>query len=154
LLEKQMLDPDFRDLLAAFASCGVEYLVVGGYAVGYHTRPRFTKDIDLWVRDTPENLHRIHDALTQFGAPETILDAVSRGRSDEIVWFGISPSRVDLLRHIDGGVFDTAYPRREQASWNGVVVSIIGLDDLIAAKRAAGREQDRLDLRALERVKK
>jgi hypothetical protein len=50
-----MLDPDFKDLPAAFASCGVEYLVLGGYAVGYDTRPRFTKDIDLWGRDTPEN---------------------------------------------------------------------------------------------------
>ena len=149
-----MLDPDFRDLLAAFASCGVEYLVVGGYAVGYHTRPRFTKDIDLWVRDTPENLRRIHDALVMFGAPETVLDAVSRGRSDEIIWFGVSPSRVDLLRLIDGGVFDVAYPRREQADWEGVAVSIIGIEDLISAKRAAGRAQDKLDLTALERVRK
>jgi hypothetical protein len=149
-----MLDADFKDLLSAFASCGVEYLVVGGYAVGYHTRPRFTKDIDLWVRDTPENLRRIHDALRQFGAPETVLDAVSRGRSDEIVWFGVAPNRVDILRHIDGGIFDLAYPRREQANWEGVVVSVIGIEDLIAAKRAVGREQDKLDLSALERIKK
>lgn len=149
-----MLDPDFKDLLAAFASFGVEYLVVGGYAVGYYTRPRFTKDIDLWVRDTPENLRRVHAALGKFGAPEAVLDAVSRGRSDEIVWFGVSPSRVDLLRHIDGGEFEAAYPRREQANWDGVAVSIVGLEELISAKRAVGREQDRLDLIALERVRK
>jgi hypothetical protein len=68
--------------------------------------------------------------------------------------FGVSPSRVDILRHIDGGVFDVAYPRREQADWDGVTVSIVGIDDLISAKRAASREQDKLDLSALERVKK
>ena len=55
--------PDFRDLIGAFAAADVRYLLVGGYAVGFHGRPRFTKDLDLWVDDSEENLRR-RDAVT------------------------------------------------------------------------------------------
>jgi len=61
--------PDFRDLIGAFAAADVRYLLVGGYAVGFHGRPRFTKDLDLWVDDSDENFGRLEKALAQFGAP-------------------------------------------------------------------------------------
>jgi hypothetical protein len=148
-----MLHPDFRDLLAALAAEQVEYLVVGGYAVGFHTRPRFTKDIDLWVRDSETNLARLLLALERFGAPETILAALRTGSSEDIVWFGVAPTRVDILRRIEGGSFDLAYERRVDTEWEGAPVSIISLGDLIDVKRAAGREQDLRDVRALERTR-
>lgn len=67
------LHPDFRDLLWAFAQEQVKYLLFGGYAVSFHSRPRFTKDIDLWVAGDAENLARAHAALTLFGAPPSVL---------------------------------------------------------------------------------
>jgi hypothetical protein len=149
-----MLHPDFKDLLAVLADERVEYLVIGGYAVGFHAKPRFTKDIDLWIRDDPENVRRLGVALTKFGVPETVLEAIMAGSPDEIAWFGVPPTRVDILRRVDGGTFSDAYDRRVQASWGGVVVPIVSLEDLVALKRAAGREQDLRDVRALERGKR
>lgn len=149
-----MLHPDFKDLLAVLVDEGVEYLVIGGYAVGFHAKPRFTKDIDLWVRDSAENVRRLGVALSKFGVPETVLESITAGSADEIAWFGIAPTRVDILRRVDGGTFSVAYERRVQASWDGVLVPIVGLDDLSALKRAAGREQDLRDVRALERGKR
>lgn len=63
------LPRDFKDLLQAFADAEVRYLIVGGYAVAFHARPRFTKDIDIWVEDSSDNLARLADALGRFGAP-------------------------------------------------------------------------------------
>jgi hypothetical protein len=148
-----MLHPDFKDLLSALAREGVEYLVIGGYAVSFHARPRFTKDIDLWVADNPENLRRLAAALDEFGAPEAVVVAIKSGSSDDIVWFGVPPTRVDILRRVEGGSFQAAHERRAEVTWDGVAVAIVGRDDLIALKRAAGREQDLRDVRALERSK-
>jgi hypothetical protein len=52
------LQPDFKEILAVFAAQNVEYLLVGGWAVGFHGQPRLTKDLDLWIRPTPDNLAR------------------------------------------------------------------------------------------------
>ena len=149
-----MLHPDFKDLLSAFADEQVRYLVVGGYAVSFHARPRSTKDIDLWLDGEPANLTRACAALSRFGVPEAIVTALRSSGADDIVWFGVAPTRVDLLRRIDGVSFEPAYARRVQTQWDGVPVSVISADDLIAAKRAAGREQDLSDVRALERGKR
>ncbi len=145
------LHPDFKDLLSAFAGEQVEYLLIGGYAVSFHARPRLTKDIDLLVADTPANLARVHSALARFGAPDAVLASLKASTADDIVWFGVAPARVDILRRADGIDFSTAYARRLEVSWEGVPVSIVDREDLIAAKRAAGREQDLRDVRALER---
>lgn len=149
-----MLHPDFKDLLTAFAEEQVRYLLVGGYAVSFHARPRSTKDIDLWIDAAPANVARACAALSRFGAPEAIVQALRGGDADDIVWFGVPPTRVDLLRRIDGVNFEPAYSRRVETEWDGVPVSVIGSSDLIAAKRAAGREQDLRDVRALERGKR
>jgi predicted nucleotidyltransferase len=147
------LHPDFRDLLGALADSGARYLVVGGYAVGYHGRPRFTKDIDVWVAADPENLARVHRALAAFGAPAALLDQLVAAGPDEVLWMGAAPVRVDILKHIPGLAFEEAYARRSAAEWDGVPVTVLGLHDLIAAKRASGRAQDLEDARVLEAMR-
>jgi len=147
------LHPDFRDLLSAFAEEQVKYLLIGGYAVSFHSRPRFTKDIDLWIADDPENLARVHAALTTFGAPPSILRDLEALGPDEILYMGKPPVRVDILRVIPGVDFSDAFERRVETEWDGVPVLVISLDDLVNAKRAAGREQDRLDVIALEKAR-
>jgi hypothetical protein len=144
------LHPDFKDLLSAFAATNAEYLVVGGWAVGYHAEPRFTKDLDVFIGPSNENLQAVASALTRFGAPAVIIDALRGLGPDEFLFLGAAPVRVDILRRVDGVAFADAYARRETVQWDGVPVSVIGFDDLVATKRAAGRERDRRDLKLLE----
>lgn len=147
------IHPDFRDLLAEFAEKKVEFLVIGGYAVAFHDRPRYTKDIDLWIGPSEANVAAAAEALRAFGAPEHVVSALGSSRVDEVVWLGAPPLRIDLLRRVTGVSFDAVWPRRTNAVWDGVNVPIIGLEDLIVAKRAAGREQDLADVKRLEKLR-
>lgn len=146
------LHPDFRDLLSALADSNAEYLVVGGWAVGFHSEPRFTKDLDVLIGPSDSNLEMVTRALERFGAPASIVQALRTLGPDEFVFLGVPPVRIDILRRIDGIDFAQAYARRETIRWDGVPVSMIGLEDLIESKKAAGRERDQKDLKALEAV--
>ena len=89
------LHPDLRDLFSALAAASAEYLVVGGYAVAFHGRPlRFTKDLDLWIGEEPENLVRVLAALRAFGAPAAALAELQGAGPDDIVWMGAAPVRL------------------------------------------------------------
>jgi len=147
------LPRDFADLLAAFDAAHVRYLVIGGYAVGAHHVPRFTKDIDLLLDSAPDNMARSAEALTTFGAPDHIVAALRASRRDDVVWLGQPPLRIDLLQVVPGVDFDSAWERRLEAEWGGARVQVIGLDDLIASKLAAGRQKDKADVRALKAMR-
>jgi len=148
-----ILAPDLIDLLTELQSSGAEYLVVGGWAVGVHAEPRYTKDLDLLIGSSPTNLARVVDALTRYGAPTALVDQVRTMTPDEFVFFGVPPARVDLLRSIPGIEFEHAWTRRKDVRWGEVDVHVIGFDDLCLAKRAAGRRRDLDDLTLLERFR-
>jgi predicted nucleotidyltransferase len=148
------LHPDFKDLLSALADTNAEYLVVGGWAVGYYAEPQFTKDLDLFIGSSNENLEAVVRALEKFGAPDAILDGLRGLGPDEFLFLGESAVRVNILRRIDGVAFAEAYARRETVDWDGALVSMIGFDDLVAAKRAAGRERDQRDLKLLDAARR
>jgi hypothetical protein len=145
------LPPDFVDLLTEFDTAEVRYLVIGGYAVGFHDRPRATKDLDLLVGDDADNVSRACDALAAFGASAAIVESFRAAKYDDVVWFGVPPARVDLLKSAEGIEFASAYGRRAHFSSGGVMVPVVAIEDLIAMKRAAGRDQDRVDVKKLER---
>ncbi len=142
------LHPDLMDVLGAFSASSVDYLVVGGWAVSVHSEPRFTKDLDLLIGT---NLERATAALILFGAPPIIVEQARSLSPEEFLFFGVPPARIDLLRSIPGVDFEAAFARRIDVEWGSTLVHVIGKDDLIASKRAAGRERDLRDLRALER---
>ncbi len=144
------LSPDLIDLLTEFEGSGVEYLVVGGWAVSTHTKPRYTKDLDLWIGTSPDNLAKAVQALTRFGAPPGLIEQAAGMSVEEFLFFGTPPARIDILRSIPGVVFEEAWPRRCRAEWGSMIVNVIALDDLITAKRAAGRPQDEADVKTLE----
>ncbi len=146
--------PDFRDLLSALAGSSAEYLVIGGWAVSFHSEPRFTKDLDILIGTDAGNAARVVEALTRFGAPPHTVEQMQSLGPDEFLFFGAPPARVDLLRSVPGVDFAEAYAARAQTTWDGVPVSIIGRTHLLASKRAAGRERDLRDVRALERSTK
>ena len=140
------INSDFVDLFRAFNAAGVEYLVVGAYAVAVHARPRATGDLDVLVRPTRENAERVHYALVQFGAPIDQL-AVDDLQSDDLIFqIGVSPIRIDVITAIDGVTFDEAWEGRVSGTLGGVEVNVIGREALIANKRASGRPKDLADL--------
>jgi predicted nucleotidyltransferase len=147
------LPPDFKDLLVEFARSGVEVVLVGGYAVAFHGRPRATKDIDLVLEGSPSNLERAAAALERFGAPLVVVDGVRKQGPSEVVYMGQPPLRVDLLRQIDGVDEGGLFARAVAAVLDGVAVRVISAPDLIANKRAVGRPQDLLDAEFLEQLR-
>lgn len=147
------LPPDFRELLEEFDRAKVEAVVVGGYAVAFHARPRATKDIDLVLEGTAANLGRAAEALTRFGAPANVVHAVRSMKPSEVVFLGQPPLRVDMLLAIDGVSNEGLFQRAVPAELDGVAVQVISLDDLITNKRAAGRPQDLIDATVLERIR-
>jgi predicted nucleotidyltransferase len=144
-----MLNRDFKEFAELLDAKGVEYLLVGGYALAAHGHPRYTGDIDFWVRSSDANLLRLLDALRDFGFGSLGL-GVTDFTEDTVVQLGQPPRRIDLLTGIDGVSFDACFSRREQVVVDGVRLNIIGLEDFKANKRASGRPKDLADLQSLE----
>jgi hypothetical protein len=142
-------NPDFRDLLSALNDEKAEYLLVGAHAVIFYTEPRYTKDMDIFVNATKENASRVYRALGSFGAPLETLDESDLQDLKTVFQIGIEPNRIDIIASISGVDFETAWKNRVSSTYGDVPVNIIGKEDLIAAKKAAGRLQDQLDLERL-----
>ncbi len=145
-----MLNPDFRDILSAFLDEGVEFLLVGAYALAVHGHPRATGDLDLWVRPSPENAQRVWRALERFGAPLSQLTLEDLQRPDLIFQIGVAPRRIDVLTSIEGVTFEEAWPARLEVEINGLRIPVIGREHLIQNKKASGRPQDLADAAWLE----
>jgi hypothetical protein len=137
--------------LAALDAYEIEYLIVGGIAVGFHAEPRFTKDLDVLIAvEAPDHL-KLFECLREFGAPVDVLSAEEFLHPDFVFHFGVPPWRVDVLTSIPGVDFRSAYEDRVPLPLGSIEASCISRDWLIKAKRASGRPQDLLDLEMLDR---
>ncbi len=145
---------DYRDLLECLNEADARYLIVGAYAVIYHTEPRYTKDLDIWVEPTPENAAKVWNALARFGAPLADLTPADLCNPDVVFQIGIEPNRVDILADVEGLRFQEAWDRCASGTYADQRIFILGYEDTLRAKKAAGREQDLLDARRLDAVKK
>jgi hypothetical protein len=143
------LPNDFKDFLKLLNANRVEYLLIGGYAVGYHGYPRATGDMDVWVAVNPENADRIVVALKQFGFAVPELSAELFLRQNQIVRMGLPPVRIELTTTISGVDFEECYTARVVAELDGIKVSLIDLKHLKINKRASGRYKDLSDLENL-----
>jgi len=144
---------DYKELLQLLNAAGVEYLVVGGHAVMEYSEPAYTKDLDLWIHNTPENAARIFRALAEFGAPLES-DGITTGTfaDDDITYqIGIAPNRIDILTTISGVEFTDAWSNRKQSRMFSIDANIISLEDLIKNKTATGRDADARQLKQLQR---
>lgn len=148
------LHPDFSDLLAEFVRFEVRFAVLGGYAVGYHGRPRATKDLDLLVSGAGDNLQRVAAALRAFGAPASVVTSVAALGPTDVAYLGVPPVRVDILRTVDGVDTEAVLSRTVIVVIDGLAIPVINLDDLIANKLASGRPQDLADAAALEAIRR
>jgi hypothetical protein len=144
------MNRDFVEMLCALSAAGVEFLVVGAHALAAHGVPRATGDLDVWVRASPENAERVMSALRAFGAPLFDLTIDDLCRDDTVFQIGRPPARIDILTSISGVRFTDAWARRLTVSLGGVDVPLLGRDDFVANKRAAGRPKDLSDLALLD----
>ena len=145
-----MLNPDFRDMLSALCDEGVEFMLVGAYALAAHGLPRATGDLDIWIRRSDENAQRVWRALKRFRAPLFDLTVEDLKTPDVVFQIGAAPRRIDILTSIDGVEFEEAWPRRKDIQVENQRFSVIGRPDLLRNKRATGRPQDLADVARLE----
>lgn len=143
------ISSDFKDLLKLFNDYQVKYLIIGDYAVIKYTEPRYTKDLDLWIRADQDNAVAVFQALREFGAPLAGMTEDDFAHEGYFYQMGVPPVRVDILMSIPGLAFDAAWRNRVEADFDGVPVLFISRADLIASKLAAGRPQDLIDADSL-----
>lgn len=149
------LPEDLRQLLLAFNAHGVEYLVVGGWAVGFYSEPRSTKDIDLFIRSGVKNSEAVFRALAEFGAPIAgLAPADFRDNPTSVFQLGNAPARADILQSIDGVDFDEAWKDRIGFSLEGIAVHVISAEHLIQNKLKSGRLSDLADVEAIREADK
>ena len=142
--------PDFKEFLRLLNSNGVEYLLIGGYAVGYYGYARATTDIDVWVAMHQDNADRIVLTLREYGFDVPELSPALFLKDNAIVRMGVPPFRIELLTRISGVSFDEAYQDRVSGTLDGVEVTIISKQYLKLNKRASGRKKDLVDLEHLD----
>jgi predicted nucleotidyltransferase len=145
-----LLSRDFSEFLECLNQHQFRYLLTGGYAVGLHGYPCYTKDLDIWIEISPENAERVVKAIESFGFGSLGLKAEDFLEAGTIAQIGYPPIRIDLLNKPSGVEFAECYENRQEFEVDGVRVPLISLEDLRKNKRASGRSQDLADLERLE----
>ena len=143
---KRQLTPEFREFLACLNRAGVEYLLVGGYAVNHYGYHRFTEDIDFWIAVSDANFERLLVAIRGFFGED--LPGLDKRflQQNEAVFLGAVPNKIEIFKHCSGLQFSEAYQRRQETTIDGEPVKLISLTDLKTNKRASGRNKDLADL--------
>lgn len=140
---------DFRDLLASFNAHEVDFIVVGAHALAFHGAPRYTGDLDLFVRPDPGNARRILSALDEFGFGSLGLTVEDFAQPDKVVQLGVPPVRIDLVTSLTGVSWNDAAAGRERGDYGDVPVYYLGKEQFRRNKRATGRKKDIADLEAV-----
>ncbi|MGK5093552.1 hypothetical protein WDW89_16275 [Deltaproteobacteria bacterium TL4] len=144
-----VLPNDFKEFLRLLNEQAVAYLLIGGYAVGYHGYPRATNDMDIWVAIHEDNAKRLVSVLHQFGFKEADLTPELFLQKDKIIRMGLPPIRIEVLTSISGVEFETCYADRVCDTIDGVEISLISLPHLRINKLSSGRHKDLDDLEKL-----
>jgi len=145
------LSKDLREFVECLNSSKVEYLIVGALAVSWHGFPRYSADIDFFLRSSLSNAERVLQAIRQFGFGSldiTVDDLVTPGR---VIQLGHEPNRIDLLTSISGVEFQDAWSTRVEGQIDGIAVNFIGREALLRNKASTGRAKDRIDLEELRK---
>lgn len=144
------MNEDYLDMLRCLNAAGVDYLLVGGWAVALHGYARTTGDLDIWICVDAENARRVYRALGEFGAPLAGMSAEDFEEDGMIFQIGVAPCRIDIINRISGVEYSEAVRRAKESESGGVPFRMISLEDLIANKKASARPKDLLDVRQLE----
>lgn len=147
------LSNDLREFIRLLAREGVEYLIVGAWSLAFHGRPRYTGDLDLFVRRDPTNAERIMRVIEAFGFGAVGLTREDFLRENYVIQLGVEPNRLDILTGISGVSFEEAWAARVSGTLGGLPVWFISRELLIRNKQASGRDQDLADVRTLEALR-
>ena len=145
------LNKDLREFVELLNSNEVDYLVVGAFAVAYHGFPRYTADLDILLRPTPENAERVIRTLRSFGFGNVGVTAEDLQAQGKVIQLGVKPNRIDLLTSISGVTFDEAWHSREEGELEGIPSRFIGRTALLTNKEATGRAKDKGDAEELRK---
>ncbi|MBI2344106.1 MAG: hypothetical protein HYV02_07220 [Deltaproteobacteria bacterium] len=148
------LPPDFKEFLKLLHSHQVEYLLIGGYAVGYYGYPRATADMDVWIAISPTNAEKLCAVLHEFGMTMPQLVPALFLERDKIIRMGVPPLRIEILTSISGVTFEDCFARRQTVMIEDVPTLLISMDDLRQNKQASGRHKALDDLEQLPRATK
>lgn len=148
-MAKIELHPDFKDFLRLLNSHNVKYLLVGGYAVGYHGYPRATGDMDIWIEISEANSKKVTSAFREFGMPDETLSENLFLEKNKVIRMGVPPVRLEVITTASGVDFNECYSNREFIEIDGILINFISLQDLKKNKQAAGRHKDMEDLEHL-----
>ncbi len=141
-----MLNPDFKDMLSCLKDEGVDFIIVGAYALAAHGFPRATGDIDIWIRSSEDNARKTLRALAKFGAPLSDLTPEDFTNPDMILQLGVEPSRIDILTIISGVEFDQAWREKKAVVVGALEVFVLSKADMLKNKLATGRDKDQGDI--------
>lgn len=140
---------DFKELLELFNGHKIEYMIVGAYALAYHGAPRFTGDIDIFIKPSIDNAQRILSALADFGFGSLNLTIEDFQNPDSVVQLGVPPVRIDIMTSITGVTWEKADKGKVKGLYGDIPVHFLGREQYIANKRAIGRKKDLADLESL-----
>jgi len=143
------LHPDFKDFLRLLSSHNVKYLLVGGYAVGYHGYPRATGDMDIWIEMSKPNSKKIAATFRDFGMPNEAISESLFLEKNKVIRMGVPPVRLEVITSASGVDFNECYSNREVIEIDEIPINFISLQDLKKNKHAAGRYKDLEDLEHL-----
>jgi hypothetical protein len=144
------MNPDFVDLLRAFAGADVRFLIVGAYALAVHGRPRATGDLDVWIDATPENAPRVMQALAAFGAPLAEIAEADFAVPGVVYQMGVPPGRIDILTELTGLTFEQAWRDRIRRPFGELEVDVLDRASFLRNKRATGRLKDLSDIEGMD----
>ncbi|MEJ2617385.1 MAG: nucleotidyltransferase [Ignavibacteriaceae bacterium] len=144
-----MFSQDFKEFIELLNKNKIEYLVVGGYAVGIHGYPRYTGDIDIWIKISNEIADKMVSVLDEFGFGGYEIKREDFLNSNNVIQLGYPPLRIDIIMSIDGVNFEESYSKRVEKVIDGMPINFIGFEELIKNKRASGRDKDIIDLKNL-----
>ncbi|MBO9634960.1 MAG: nucleotidyltransferase [Chitinophagaceae bacterium] len=149
-----ILAQDFEDFIALLNKHKVEYMVVGGYALAFHGKPRHTGDLDIWIGISKKNADKMLKVVKEFGLAALGFTKEDFLKDGYITQIGYPPLRIDILNSIDGVAFNEAFANKKEIDLDGLNVTYIGLQDFITNKEASGRSQDISDIIALQKKSK
>ena len=144
------LSNDLREFLESLNSDDIDYVIVGAHSLAFHGQPRYTGDLDILVRATPENAAKLVDLLNHFGFADAGFKESDFTKPEQLIQLGRIPNRIDLVTSITGVTSDEALANKVPAELDGIPVFILSKNALIQNKRAVGRPQDIADLTTLE----
>ena len=139
-------EKDYEEFLELLNKHDIRYCIIGAFALAFHARPRYTKDMDILIEATIDNAKRLLAALREFGFGSLNLSVEDFSSKGNIIQLGYEPVRIDIITSIKGLEFADIWESRIQGPYGKQTVNFIDRQNLIRSKKLSNRAQDKADL--------